>query len=106
MSCCTKFAIAPILARGEGKDPVRAATSCLIAGEAFSLPLVKFEYHVPISRQLLNSFRSEAPPGGKNAPIMCPATPSIGGISSSFRIPLTSLTTHCQPLLPLCTGLD
>ena len=69
------------------------ATCWVISGDASRRPLVKLRYQLPIPSQLEKPF-AEAPPGGKKDMIICPATPSIGGISASFRIAFTSLTTH------------
>src|SRR5229473_7095987 len=104
MSSWTKFASAFILSRGVGASAVKAATFCLISGDAAKRPFSRFQYQVPISRQLLNPF-AVAPPDGNNERIICPCRPCLGGICSSYRTPFTSLTTHCHWLLPVWVGV-
>src|SRR6266478_4083514 len=103
MSCCTNCASAFILSRGVCAEAVSVATCCVICAEASRRPLVKWLYQFPISRQLAKPL-AEGPPGGKKETIIWPSTPSIGGISTSFRISFTSLTVHSN-WLPLWVGL-
>src|SRR5215472_5538752 len=103
MSSCTKFAIAFIFVSVEGAEAVKDATFCLMSGEASSRPLSRFEYHDPMSCQLLNPL-FPGPPGGYSDTIICPISPCMGGIFSSSRNPFTSDTVHCHRLFPPCTG--
>src|SRR5690348_6878785 len=104
MSCWTKLARALILSIGLGDEAVRAATFCLISADASNLPATSPLYQVPISRQPLNTF-AEDPPGGKRETIISPATPGSGGICSSFRIALTSVTLQRHAFAPAGAGL-
>src|SRR6266850_1670757 len=103
MSRCTKSAMVDIFARTVGFEVANSTTFCWIWGEAPMRPLAKFQYQVPISRQLLKPFLSEKPPGGKKDTIIWPRTPATGGISGSGLIPLTSLTFHSAWLAD-CVG--
>src|SRR5215467_11067435 len=103
MSSCTKLAIAFILSKVDGADAVKDATFCLMSGEVSCRPLSRFEYHDPMSCQLLNPL-FPGPPGGNSDTIIWPRSPRMGGISISSRRPFTSDTVHCHRLFPAATG--
>src|ERR1019366_4899752 len=102
MSFCTNCVRAPILSSIVGFEAVSVLTICLISGDGSRRPLVRFRYQFPICCQVENPL-VVAPPGGENDTTICPATPAIGGMSSSLRMALTSLTVHCH-WLPLWVG--
>src|SRR6185437_15615349 len=103
MSCCRKLAIARIFSIGVAVGDVSCDTFCLISGERSRRPFVNAEYHAPIALQLENPLLP-GPPGGNKLTIILPSTPRTGGISSSCRIPLMSLTTQFHELSPEWTG--
>src|SRR6266567_1690596 len=104
MSCWTKLARALILSIVLADEAVKAATFCLISGDASNRPATRPLYQVPISRQSLNTLL-EVPPGGKRETIISPATPGRGGICSSSRIPFTSEIVQRHTFGPAGVGL-
>src|SRR5713101_3449497 len=104
MSCCTNPAIACIFCSGVVLPATSLLTSCLIGSDASICPLYRLPSQLPILPQFANSFFRDVPPAGKNDTINCPATPLHGGISGSYRIPFTSLITHCDTLPPPSVG--
>src|SRR5271170_6017938 len=98
MSCCTNSAIACIFCNCPVFPAAKVFTSCLIGSDAPVCPLYRLPSQLPMLCQLANSFFRDVPPAGKNDTIICPATPLHGGMSGSYLIPLTLLTTHCDTL--------
>src|SRR5579862_2550601 len=103
MSCCAKAPSACIFCRVVF-PVVRVDTCCLISGEASTLGPTRLTYHLPIAFQLAFAFNAGALVL-KNETIIWPATPAIGGINGSERIPLTSLTVQSHELPPEWSGL-
>src|SRR5450432_3301403 len=102
MSFCTKVASACIFANGDAADSVNSATFCLIAAEASRRPVVRLEYHAPISFQLL--IPEPFPPGGISPTVILPAIPLQGGISLSSRTASMSLIDQFHSLDPDVAG--
>src|SRR5579872_2600550 len=105
MLCWTNCAIACIFANCGSFPAVRVATCCLISGDASRRPARRPEYHLPMSLQPANPLTA-LPSGGNSVTIICPITPLTGGIAGSLRIGPTSVTVHCQRLLPPSVGLS
>src|SRR2546429_7283110 len=104
MSCCTNQAMACIFCNNVAFPATKPFICCLIGSDASICPLYRLPNQLPILPQFANSLFREVPPAGKNDTINCPATPLHGGISGSYRIPFTSLITHCDPLPPPSVG--
>src|SRR5215471_14658160 len=94
-----------IFSKAEVFVAVSLFTCSLICAEASIRSLSRFEYQFPMPLQSAYPFFGDGPPAAKNEMIICPATPSHGGILGSPRIPLTSVTTHDHWLLPLWLAL-
>src|SRR5271166_2826998 len=103
MSFCTNRARVCILSSGVFDEAVIDAAVCLISAEASRRPLVRFRYQLPLCCQLENPFDAGPQAGNKDTTIW-PSTPSRGGMSTSLRMPFTSLTLHCHSLFPLGTA--
>src|SRR5580698_943042 len=105
MSRCTNPAMACIFWSCVAFPAVSALTSCLMGCDASICPLIRSWYQLPMLCQLAISLFRDVPSAGKNDTIIWRATPLQGGISGSYLIPVTPLTTHCTGLPVPSAGL-